>query len=36
MKWLDGQRYPLSYSIQDALTMLTPVLLMMIGLYFLE
>ena len=36
MEWFDFQRYPLTFMIQDALILLTPVFLILIGGLFLE
>jgi hypothetical protein len=36
MDRFDFQRYPISFMLQDALILLTPVLLTLIGVLFLE
>jgi len=36
MERFDFQRYPISFMVQDALILLTPVLLTLIGVLFLE
>ena len=36
MRRFDFQRYPVSYMVQDALILLTPVFLTLLGVLFLE